>query len=88
MNDQRSCVYNQYKEIIHQTVSNDRINVQSEGSNIDILSIKPITNTWNCPICTYSHSEIVDDVPNHCVMCGYCVNLMKSSSIVAHHLEK
>ena len=81
----RSWIFRQYQQvIITNTAMHYNLRMESsiiKSDTIDILTIKPITDTWNCPICFYGQTK--SPIQN-CVICGYSTN---SESIV-HHLKQ
>ena len=53
------------------------INQNDEEIIGDRITISPINNVWNCPICQYGHSNAVDA----CVLCGYCKTITKGKDL-------
>lgn len=86
---ERSWIFVQYQELINTNIAkhfNLKLLVKNFKSkdkiqSYDELTIQPITDGWNCPICFYGHSKST----TKCIMCGYSTDPNASAN---DHLEQ
>ena len=91
-NQTRSWIYDQYKQTITKNTAKQfnlklystKLRSNKHYAMFDIISITPISDTWNCPICFYIHARI----PLSCTICGYRNNYNDSISKSIDHLQK